>query len=349
MLARMRTTGSLPALAILCALAGVPAVAAAEPGASVEVAAAPPVDDAAWTALQGRQVVVDTPSGAVSGELLRSDGSTLVLVQGDGNVLTVRKADATGVRVVQTPASGGGTAPVAPAPGPAPAPAPAPAPTPSPASAPTTTVAAPAATAPAATTPAATTPAATTPAAAQPTDPAAAPAEEELSPREQRRKERREKREHAILGAFTMQGATYTHWRGSGVNAGHASYAMDFGVGANLSPGFGMYAVAGGLLGAKIDDKQINANYGHVAALFAFGGKHYFSTVGAGVAFSRLRFADDRLEKETGLAIPFKLVGKIPLPKKLYIGLGLTYEFAAVGGFTRFINGIGGQIVFGRW
>lgn len=326
----MRIVGSIPALVILGTFAGAGAPAAAARGLepAMEVAAAPPVDDAAWTALQGRQVLIDTPTGAVGGELLRSDGSTLVLMQADGRVLTVDKADATGVRVVQTPA---------------PAPAPTPTPTPvGPAPAPTPVAPTPAPTTPA---PAATAPAATTPA---PTDPAATPAEE-LSPREKRRQERREKREHAILGAFTMQGATYTHWRGDGVNSGFASYAMDFGVGANLSPGFGMYAVGGGLFGAKIDDKQTNANYGHIAALFAFGGKHYYSTVGAGVAFNRLRYADDRLDKDVGLAIPFKLVGKIPLPKKLYIGLGLTYEFAAVRGFSLFVNGIGGQIVFGRW
>jgi hypothetical protein len=342
----MRTAGSLPALVILGALAGMPSGAAAEPVVDpAPPPTAPPVDDAAWSALQGRQVMIDTPTGTVGGELLRSDGSTLVLMQSDGQVVTIPKATATGVRVVQAP-----SAPVAPAPAPV-------APTPTPAATTPATPAlaapAPAATtpepAPAATTtppPAAATPAAETPA---PTDPAAEP---ELTPAEKRRAERREKREHAILGAFTMQGATYTHWRDSrdgGVNSGHASYAMDFGVGANLSPGFGMYAVAGGLLGAKIDDKQTNANYGHVAALFAFGGKHYFSTVGAGVAFSRLRFNDDRLDKDIGLAIPFKLVGKIPLPKKLYIGLGLTYELGMVSGFTRFVNGIGGQIVFGRW
>jgi hypothetical protein len=330
MLEPMRTAASISALVILGALAGIPAASAGQPAPQPAPTVAP-VDDAAWSALQGRQVVIETPSGAVGGELLRSDGNTLVLLQADGRVLTVAKAEATGVRVVQPHAGGGSTTPV-PAPTPAPTPAPAPAPATTPATTPVPTATAPTAT--------------TTPAPAA-TDPAAA--EEELTPGEQRRKERREKREHAILGAFTMQGATYTHWRGSGVDAGHASYAMDFGVGANLSPGFGMYAVAGGLLGAKIDDEQTNANYGHVVALFAFGGKHYYSTVGAGVAFSRLRFPGDRLEKETGLALPFKLVGKIPLPKKLYLGLGLTYELGMVGGFTRFVNGIGGQIVFGRW
>ncbi|MEM7151344.1 MAG: hypothetical protein AAF799_00810 [Myxococcota bacterium] len=280
---------------------------------------APAVDDAAWTALQGRQVAVMTNGGTVSGELLRSDGDSVVLVLADGQVRTIPKSQATGVRVVQTPA-------------------------------PTT---------PAPTTPAPT-PAATTsdpqpsPAAAE-AEPEAEP-EEELTPGQQRRKERRENREHALLGLLAMHGATYSHWRDSGdgtdayaVNSGHASYAMDWGVGVNLSPTFGMYAIAGGLLGAKIDNDRIKANYGHVAALFAFGGKYYFSTVGAGVGFSRLRFEDDTLHKDTGLALPFKLVGKIPLPKKLYLGIGLTYELAMVRGFSRFINAIGGQITVGRW
>jgi hypothetical protein len=117
-----------------------------------------------------------------------------------------------------------------------------------------------------------------------------------------------------------------------------------------------MYLVGGGLFATKIRSdpgdgmrERLKHNYGHLAFLFAFGGKYYFSTLGAGVAFNRLRFPDDSLQKDVGLAIPFKLVGKIPLPKKLYIGIGLTYEFAAVRGFDRFINAIGGQIVFGRW
>ena len=34
---------------------------------------------------------------------------------------------------------------------------------------------------------------------------------------------------------------------------------------------------------------------------------------------------------------------------KLYIGIGLSYELGALRGFGRFMNAIGGQIVFGRW
>lgn len=260
-------------------------------------------------------MVITTASGEVRGELLRSEGDTLVLMQQDGQVVTIPKAQATGVRVDQA----GAAAPPASS-----SAATSPSPDPSPAEQ----------------------------MGGLEADPQ--PADEEsddqaLTPGHKRRKERREQREHALLGAFTMQGVTYSHWRGEGINAGHASYAMDWGVGANFSPRFGMYAMAGGLLGAKIDDRRTKANYGHIAALFVFGGKYYYSTVGAGVAFSRLRYESGRLEKDRGLAIPFKLVGKIPLPKKLYIGLGLTYEFAAVRGFGRYVNAIGGQIVFGRW
>lgn len=308
----------------------------ASPGPGAETSAAPdtsggsppppeggtsPVDDAAWDALQGRQVVVETRQGAARGELLRSDGDTLVLMRDGGEVFTVPKAEAKGVRVVKA-----ATDPAGPQ----------------------------------------------EPSAAESmaglsgeaddepddddTAPAADETDEELSPGQQRRKERREKREHALLGTFTMHGATYTHWRGDGVQSGHASYAMDWGVGVNPSPTFGMYAMAGGLLGARIENKQTRANYGHVAFVFAFSRKYFFSTVGAGVAFSRLRFTDDGtrlpedlLQKDVGLAIPTRLVGKIPLPHKLYLGLGITYELGLVRGFSRVINGIGGQIVVGRW
>jgi hypothetical protein len=270
----------------------------------------PPVSDAAWKAVEGKPVEVTTPSGPVKGELTSSEGDTLVIIGADGSVQSVPKATASGVKVTQPP--------------------------PSPASEMSSLK------------------------TGDPPPPSEEKqTEEPLSKEEERKKkreERRKKREHALLGAFTMQGATYTHVRGDGVKGGHASYAMDWGIGANLSPGFGMYVVGGGLFAAKIRSdpgdgmrERLKHNYGHLAFLFAFGGKYYFSTIGAGVGFNRLRFPDNSLQKDVGLAIPFKLVGKIPLPKKLYIGIGLTYELGMVRGFERFINGIGGQIVFGRW
>jgi hypothetical protein len=194
------------------------------------------------------------------------------------------------------------------------------------------------------------------PAEEAPQFPTTAPTEEEADPesddpedeRKRKRDERRAKRQHALLGAYTAQGASYAHWRGDGINAGHAAYAMDFAVGVNPTPGFGMYLLGGGLLGTRIDNKTVNANYGRIAFTFAFGGKYYFSTFGAGVGFSRLALTTET-QKDIGLSLPMKIFGKIPLPKKLYIGIGLAYDVGVVRGFSRSINGIGGQIIFGRW
>jgi hypothetical protein len=280
----------------------------------------PPVSDAAWKAVEGRQVVVQTRDGPVEGELTSSEGDTLVIIGPEGEVLSVPKATASGVRVAD----------------PKPAPTkPAPAPTSGNAAGEMATLET----------------GSGDEEAAQPSDADEANAEDPKTKREQKRKERG----FAILGAFTAQGATYTHWRGEGMNDGHASYAMDFGVGANLTQGFGMYVVGGGLFATKLedDDIRVKGNYGRVAFLFLLGGKYYFSTLGAGVGFSRLKYKEavqfDNPVKDVGLSIPFKIMGKIPLPKNLYIGIGLTYEFAAVSKFNQFINGIGGQIVFGRW
>jgi hypothetical protein len=174
-------------------------------------------------------------------------------------------------------------------------------------------------------------------------------ADDDESPGAARRRERRENRSHALLGMFTAHGAAYAHWRGDGIQAGHAAYSMDWGLGFNATESFGMYAVAGGLLGARIDDKSVRANYGRVAFMFAFGGKYYHSMFGAGAGFSRLRFEDGELQKDVGLALPLKIFGKIPLPHKLYLGIGLSYELGLVRNFGRAVNGIGGQIVLGRW
>ncbi len=156
------------------------------------------------------------------------------------------------------------------------------------------------------------------------------------------------KREHALLGAFSAHGAAYANWRGQGVSSGHAAYLMDWGIGINPTPGFGMYAMAGGVLGARIDDKQIRANYGHFDLMFAFGGKYYHSMFGAGLGLSRLKTPTET-QKDIGLSLPFKIFGKIPLPHHLYIGLGLSYELALVRDWHRFVNVIGGQLVVGRW
>jgi hypothetical protein len=266
------------------------------------------IGDDVWSALEGKQVVVETSRGPVEGELASVTGETVVLIAPDGRVSSLPKRDATSVRVART----GGSQPSSSMPT-----------TPPPATGGTRDAGAD---------------------GTQTEDEA-----EEGETARDRRRERRENRSHALLGTFSAHGAAYAHWRGDGIQAGHAAYAMDWGVGFNATEGFGMYAMAGGLLGARIDDKQVRANYGHVAFMFAFGGKYYHSMFGAGAAFNRLRFPDDELQKDVGLALPLKIFGKIPLPHKIYLGIGLSYELGLVRNFGRAVNGIGGQIVIGRW
>lgn len=261
------------------------------------------VSDDVWSALEGKEVVIETSAGPVEGELTSVRGDTLVVIAPDGSVSSVPKRNATSVKVAKRD------------PGPA---------------------------------------LPTTPPPAKNGGGSEAEAEAEATDddgelsREEKRKQRREERSHALLGTFSAHGAAYAHWRGDGIAAGHAAYAMDWGLGFNATERFGMYAVAGGLLGARIDDKQVRANYGHVAFMFAFGGKYYHSMFGAGAAFSRLRF-EDELQKDVGLSLPLKIFGKIPLPHRIYIGIGLSYELGLVRNFGRAVNGIGGQLVVGRW
>lgn len=307
---------TLLVFAVLGVLAPAPASAATEDQGLTE--APGEVPDATWSALEGKQVIVETSSGAVEGELTAAAEDTLVVIEADGRVRSVPKRDATGVRVAPRP---GPVLPTTPPPetregepsqdgaehGQA--------------------------------------------AAEQERDTTGQKQGTERSRKEERKEKRRQRaraREHALLGTFTAHGAAYAHWRGDGISAGHAAYTMDWGIGINPTPRFGMYAVGGGLLGARIDDKQVRANYGHLAFMFAFGGKYYFSTFGAGAAFSRLAF-ENETQKDIGLALPAKIFGKIPLPKKLYIGIGLSYELGLVREFHRVVNGVGGQIVFGRW
>jgi hypothetical protein len=283
----------------------------AENGGVAEVSPEPAtprggVSDDVWSALEGKQVVIETSGGPVEGELASVRGDTLVIIASDGSVSSVPKSQATTVRVAKATAKPASSMPTTPPP-------------------------------------------ATSDGAAP--DGAADDADDDgEQSRKDKRRERREERSYALLGTFSAHGVAYAHWRGDGVQAGHAAYAMDWGVGFNATESFGMYAMAGGLLGARIDDKQIRANYGHVAFMFAFARGKYFQTMfGAGAAFNRLRFADDTLQKDVGLAVPMKMMGKIPLPHKIYLGIGLSYELGLVRNFGRVVNGIGGQIVIGRW
>ncbi|HWB77943.1 MAG TPA: hypothetical protein VG755_23425 [Nannocystaceae bacterium] len=170
----------------------------------------------------------------------------------------------------------------------------------------------------------------------------------EAPPADAPKDEKKSKREHALLGAFTAHGGAYANWRGDGVRGGGGAYLMDWGIGINATPGFGMYAMAGGVLGARIDDKTIRANAGHLNLMFAFGGKYYHSMFGAGLAMSRLKLPAG-VQKDLGLSLPLRMFGKLPLPHHLYLGIGIAYELMLVRDWKRFVNVIGGQIILGRW
>lgn len=157
-------------------------------------------------------------------------------------------------------------------------------------------------------------------------------------------------REFARLGFFVAQGAGFAHWTGAD-SEGTAAYAADFGLGFNTSKSVGLYAVGGGLFAGRMFEKDVKANYGHLAAAVVGRGRYFGAALGIGLGFSSLVTADDpsRAFRDLGLAIPIKMQGFIPLPKNLYIGVGLAYDFAAFQKFEMLFNGVSGFVSFGRW
>lgn len=94
--------------------ADAPVASEAEPPIERPVAAANAVPDAAWSAVEGKRVVVSTADGEVEGELAGYEGETLVLIADDGAVRTLPKVSATAVRVSKPPAAKPAAAPTAP-------------------------------------------------------------------------------------------------------------------------------------------------------------------------------------------------------------------------------------------
>jgi hypothetical protein len=235
--------------------------------------------------------VIDTPTGTVSGALVSATGDVAVVIEADGRVTTVAKAQATGLRVADAPAPD-------PTPGPAPEPEPIAAPPPEPAPTPW---------------------------------PAAKP-----------------ERDYFPLGVMVANGVAYAHWRGGGDGEGSVAYAGDLGLGFNFSRSIGLYALGGGYFGARLFDKEVKGNLGRIGVMIVGRGQYFMGSFGLAGAFSRLAGRGTTF-KDGGLAIPVKLMGVIPLPKHLYIALGLGYDLAFVNSFEVMFNGIGFQAVIGLW
>jgi hypothetical protein len=149
------------------------------------------------------------------------------------------------------------------------------------------------------------------------------------------------------LGVFTSHGVAYSRWRASTMRDGAATYVLDAAIGYNFSHRFGVYGLFGGAVGAKLLDGNVRGNYGHFALSFLVRRKYVAFIPGLGLALASRRDSDG-LVRETGFALPVKLMGVIPLPKDLFLGIGLTYDLAIMAD-TRLFQTIGAQVTFGRW
>jgi hypothetical protein len=155
------------------------------------------------------------------------------------------------------------------------------------------------------------------------------------------------------LGLFTTHGIAYSRWRTPHYVSGGATYNLDGGVGFNFGPRFGVYALVGGAVGARLRDKTVRGNYGHFALSFLVRRKYVAFIPGIGLAVSGRRGPDDQRVRETGVAIPIKLMGLIPIKKagradELQIMVGIGYDLAILAN-TRPLNSIAFQVGVARF
>ncbi len=186
-----------------------------------------------------------------------------------------------------------------------------------------------------------------TPAPPAATTPAAQPAT--TTDKDEKDGEAEDNKPRHRLGLFTSHGVAYAHWyRRNRFGDGAATYALDLGVGVNFSERHGLYLLLGGMVGAHGLDRPTNGHYGHVAAAFRIKRKYIAFIPGIGAGFTALQDPDGGWKRYAGLALPFKLMGLIPLPKELFLGIGVGWDLAFLQDRHVF-NGISGQITVGRW
>lgn len=150
------------------------------------------------------------------------------------------------------------------------------------------------------------------------------------------------------LGLFTLHGIGYTRWRTPTLRDGGASYNLDAAVGFNFSERFGVYALVGGAVGANLASKTVKGHYGHFALSFLARRKYIAFIPGIGLAVAGRRGPGDGALRETGLAVPLKLMGLIPLPKELTLTVGIGYDLAILAQ-TRPLQSVSFQIGVARF
>ena len=150
------------------------------------------------------------------------------------------------------------------------------------------------------------------------------------------------------FGIFTSHGISYTHWRTSLYRAGSAAYAGDLGVGYNWSRPWGAYLVLGGNVGARLVDRTIKGNFGHLAGMVRYRGKKRFVGMGGlALAWSKLD-EPTRQIRDISISIPMKVMATFEVAKSTFIGVGIGYEpgFFAQG---RIANALSFQATLAHW
>lgn len=159
-----------------------------------------------------------------------------------------------------------------------------------------------------------------------------------------------ERERDARLGVFVAQGPGVGFWSAKGLTGKTVAYRLDAAVGIDAGDRV-MFAVqAGGLLGGRIDD-DVRATFGRIGLSVTPHGRYFAGQFGLGAGFSRLVSTHDRTHKfeDLGLAVPSRLMGIVPLPKQIFLGIGISYEFAALAKFRIFYNMIAFELTVGRW
>ena len=150
------------------------------------------------------------------------------------------------------------------------------------------------------------------------------------------------------FGVFTSHGISYAHWRTSLYRAGAAAYAGDLGVGYNWSRPWGAYLVLGGHAGARLVNRTIKGNFGHLAGMMRYRGKKRFvGMFGLALAWSKLDEPTRRV-RDVSVSIPLKAMATFNVAKATYIGVGIGYEpgFFAQG---RIANALSFQATLAHW
>lgn len=286
--------------------------------------AGPAVSEDAWQAMLDQQVVLELADGtSVSGKLVRVSKKAVVVVAADGAVQTIEKSKVASLRMDVPPTE------------PPPADPPVETPVEEPPVEEPPVVEAPV----------------EEPPAEEPVEPVEEPPVEEPPPPEPTpivvEPEPEPEPEHARVGFIVGNGLVFGAWSADGVHAKTLAYHLELGVGYNFTKHIGLYALGGGLLGGRVDD-DVQATLGRLAIAPAIRAKYFGFIPGIGVAFSSLRSGGAKYQ-DLGLAIPIHVMGMIPLPQKLYLGVGLAYDFAVLKGFDIFVNVIGVEVTLGRW